>query len=206
MISVITGDIINSRNITPILWLSPLKQLLSTWGKSPKSWEIYRGDSFQLEIKQPQDALLTAIRIKACIRSINGLDVRMGIGIGERNYDAARITEANGQAYIFSGEIFEDLNKLKSLLAIKSPWPALDKELNLMFRLSSAIFDKWTPITAQLVTASITNNTLSQKELGDKLERTQSTISEGQKRAHYEEIMDLERFFDQAIQEKIHQT
>ncbi|WP_343670634.1 hypothetical protein [Chitinophaga sp.] len=203
MTSIITGDIINSRKVDPVIWLNPLKALMKEWGKTPKTWEIYRGDSFQLEINQPQHALLAAIRIKACIKSIEKLDVRIGIGIGRKNYDASKITEANGEALINSGETFEELKKLKQQLAIRSPWPKLDAELNLMFRLASIALDKWSPATAQIVAASIVNRTLSQKELGDKIERTQSTISEAQKRAHYDEMMDLVAFYEECITEKI---
>jgi hypothetical protein len=203
MTSIITGDIINSRKVEPTIWLNPLKALMKEWGKTPKTWEIYRGDSFQVEISQPQYALLAAIRIKACIKSVEKLDVRMGIGIGEKNYDAPKITEANGEAFINSGETFEELKKLKQQLAIRTPWPELDAELNLMFRLASIVLDKWTMATAQIVAVSIVNRTLSQKELGDKIERTQSTISEAQKRAHYDEIMDLVAFYEKCITEKI---
>ncbi|SFF07954.1 hypothetical protein SAMN05518672_115101 [Chitinophaga sp. CF118] len=204
MTSVITGDIINSRRVeNPAIWLNPLKALLGEWGKSPKTWEIYRGDSFQVEISQPQYALLAAIRIKACIKSVEKLDVRMGIGIGEKNFDTPKITEANGEVFINSGEMFEELKKLKQHLAIRSPWPELDTELNLMFRLASIVLDKWSTATAQIVTASIINRTLSQKELGEKIERTQSTVSEAQKRAHYDEIMDLVAFYEKCITKKI---
>lgn len=200
MTSIITGDIINSRGKSdPSVWLHPLKDLLGGWGKSPKTWEIFRGDSFQLEISRPEYALLAAIQIKACIKSIDKLDVRMGIGIGEKNYNAARITESNGSAFVHSGDTFEALKKQKQRLSIKTPWPELDIEFNLMFRLASIALDKWTPATAQLVAVSIAHRELSQKELGDRIGRTQSTISEGQKRAHYEEVMALEEFYRQRI-------
>jgi hypothetical protein len=203
MTCIISGDIINSRKVDPIIWLNPLKALMKEWGKTPQTWEIYRGDSFQLEIKKPQDGLLAAIRIKACVKSIEKLDVRMGIGIGQKSYNAQKITEANGEAFINSGETFEELKKLKQNLAIRSPWPQLDTELNLMFRLALIALDKWSPATAQIVAVAMANRSLSQKELGDIMERTQSTISEAQKRAHYDEIMDLVSFYEQCIIEKI---
>ena len=49
-VAIITGDIIDSRKVKPETWLPALKMALSTYGKEPKHWEIYRGDSFQLEI------------------------------------------------------------------------------------------------------------------------------------------------------------
>src|SRR3546814_11309760 len=59
------------------------------------------------------DALATAIGIKAIIKSIKQLDVRMAIGLGEISYVAKRVTESNGSAFVFSGEKFERLKKEK---------------------------------------------------------------------------------------------
>ncbi|MBN8837910.1 MAG: transcriptional regulator [Sphingobacteriia bacterium] len=204
MTSVITGDIINSRTIAnQQQWLKPLKQLFLTFGKSPKIWEIYRGDSFQIEVKRPEAAFLTALQIKACIKSIAGLDVRMVIGIGEKNFDAPRITESNGEAFINSGEKFESLKRLKKNLAIKSPWPKVDTDLNLMIDLASIAMDKWTPSSAELIALSLANQSLSQKELGKEIGRKQSSISERQKRAHYDEIIALELFYRNKILQQL---
>jgi hypothetical protein len=204
MTSIITGDIVNSRKLKdPTQWLSPLKQLLLPYGKTPKAWEVFRGDSFQLELEHPEDALLGAIKIKACMKSIKGLDVRMAIGIGNKDHAAPKITESNGEAFIHSGETFENLKKLKKNLAIKSPWTELDTAFNLMFTLASIAMDKWTPAAAELILLTLQHPTLSQKELGEKIGRTQSSISEGQKRAHFSEIMDLEAFYRKRIRQQL---
>ncbi|MEO5650569.1 MAG: hypothetical protein ABIR03_11690 [Ginsengibacter sp.] len=81
MICIITGDVINSKRNSPKAWLSPLKKELNKVGKSPKFWEIYRGDSFQVMISNPNDALMTAIKIKATLKCIQGINVRMSIGM-----------------------------------------------------------------------------------------------------------------------------
>src|SRR5687767_5457605 len=94
LIGIITGDIINSRNANPKQWLSVLKKTLTVDGASPQKWEIYRGDSFQHEVTNPAEALLTAIRIKANIKSIKNLDVRLAIGIGEKEFGTGKITES----------------------------------------------------------------------------------------------------------------
>ena len=50
MTSILTGDIINSREVDSNEWLPLIKNGFQTIGASPKIWEIYRGDSFQIEI------------------------------------------------------------------------------------------------------------------------------------------------------------
>jgi len=206
MIGVITGDIINSREAgDQEEWLVPIKQIFKRFGKSPKTWEIFRGDSFQLEIAKPEDSFWAALLLKSSIRSVRNLDVRMAIGIGEKSHDAARISESNGEAFINSGEKFENLKKQKQNLAIKTPWEELDEQLNLMISLASIAMDKWSQSSAQLIALSLQNKELSQKELGEKIDIGQSSVSERQKRAHFEEIMELENFYRRQITLKLTQ-
>lgn len=204
MTSIITGDIVNSRGVSnQKKWLTPLKKLLSQYGKTPRNWEIFRGDSFQLEVKKPEESFMAAIRIKACIRAVKGLDVRMAIGIGDKEYNASRISESNGPAFIYSGEKFESLKRLKQNLAIGSPWPETDTELNMMISLALIAMNKWSQSSAELVNFSLEHQELSQTELGYQLGRTQSSISARLKRAYYTEIIELERFYRKKIAQQI---
>lgn len=204
MTSVITGDIINSRRTTnPSGWLTALKKALSEYGKSPGTWEIYRGDSFQVEIKDATSSFLAAIKIKASIKAFTNLDVRMAIGIGKKTFKALKITESNGDAFVNSGEMFESIKKNKQTLGIKTPWPEMDKELNLILSLASIAMDKWTPSSAELVKLSLQLNTSSQKILGRKLKIGQSSVSERQARAYYKEMMDAEDFFSLKLKQQI---
>ena len=197
---MITGDIINSRELkNPDQWLTPLKKVFSTEGKSPKTWEIYRGDSFQLEVGKPEHALLVAIHIKACIKCIREIDVRMAIGVGEKEYAAARVTESSGPAFIYSGEKLETLKKEKRTLALKTPWPDFDREMNLYIRLSLMTMDHWTPGSAELVNSLLENQPSDQRELGSILGISQSSVSERQTRAHYAEIMEMEALYREKV-------
>ncbi len=64
--------------------------------------------------------LLVAMKLKASLKAVKGINVRMAIGIGTRTYNAAKITESNGSAFVNSGEKFEMLKQEKQNLAIKS--------------------------------------------------------------------------------------
>lgn len=114
MICIITGDIKGSRRAKSANWLEGIKQLFQKFGKNPIDWEIYRGDEFQLEVKNSEEALLVAFQIKAYLRTIS-LDARMSIGLGDKTYKAKRISESNGSAFINSGEAFNLMKKTKQL-------------------------------------------------------------------------------------------
>jgi SatD family (SatD) len=195
MICVITGDIINSKKVAPKNWLNPLKAELNTVGKSPKYWEIYRGDSFQVLVKNPLDALETVIKIKARIASIENLNVRMAIGIGDQTYNAPSITECNGSAFVHSGEKFELLKKEKQNIAIKSDWPQFDKEINLYLKLSLIAMDGWTANSAEMVKTVLDNPNKLQEELGEIINIKQNAISSRLKRAYFDEIMEVNNMY-----------
>jgi len=188
MIAVLTGDIIHSSRVSPEKWLKSLQGALQSLGNSPKNWEIYRGDSFQTEVSNPLDALQISIKIKAAIKAIKGLDVRIGIGIGEKTYEAARVTESNGSAFVNSGHRFDALVKEKINLGIQSLWPDFDREMNLYLRLGLIAMDNWTPNGARMVLLALDNQNLSQTELGKLEGIKQNTVSTRLKRAYYDEI------------------
>ncbi|MBP8155647.1 MAG: transcriptional regulator [Leadbetterella sp.] len=199
MEAIITGDLINSRQVEPNEWMPALKKVLKKYGKEPKNWEIFRGDSFQLNTK-PEDALMVAILIKAEIKQWKNLDVRIGIGVGEITYQAAKITESNGTAFLNSGECFEELKK--QTLAIKTPNKDLNTTLNLMIELASLTIDRWTETAAKLIKIKIENPNVNQKDLANLLNKTaQGTISEGLKRGGYDELQKLLDYYKLKISE-----
>jgi hypothetical protein len=195
MIAVITGDIINSKKLNPKKWLKPLKAELDRIGPSPKSWEIYRGDSFQLMITNAEDVLAAAIKIKATLKSISNMDVRMAIGIGTKTHSAQKVTESNGTAFVHSGEKFEMLKKEKQNLAIKSDWPEFDKEMNLYLKLGLIAMDNWTLNAAEIVKTTMENPDKLQEELGKIVGIKQNAISNRLKRAYYDEIMEVNEMY-----------
>ncbi len=197
--SIVTGDIINSRKYQSSEWLVTLKNALERYGKKPLQWEIYRGDSFQVEV-QLKRALEAALYIKACIKQYKSLDVRMAIGIGEKNQGAIKITEANGSAFVNSGECFEHLGK--NTLAIRSPWPEVDKEINLYLTLALLTINNWSSNASGIIKTAMEFPTLTQKELAKKLNKTQSTISESLSRTGYEEVMLLEERYREILTNK----
>lgn len=198
MIVILTADIVNSRKLSSKKWIDDLKALLLTFGKSPNDWEIYRGDEFQMEIKNPEDALLIVFQIKAFFRSIH-LDVRMSLGFGDKTYKTRKITESNGTAFIRSGESFESLKKQKLNLVLNSGNEAFDEELNLMLKLSLSFMDNWLQQSAEFVLIAIQNPTLSQEEIGLKLGINQAAVSRRQKRSNFELMMQVENYFRKKV-------
>ncbi len=199
MTSIITGDIINSRKLPPQKWIPFLKKEFGKYGKQIKQWEIYRGDSFQLEVS-PIKALEAAILIKATMKQFKPLDVRIAIGIGDKTYGAKTIKESNGSAFVNSGECFEQLKKQN--IAIKSPIETFDETINLMLQLALLTMDYWKPAYSAIIKTALEHPKKTQEQLAHILGKTQSTISEGLKRSGYEEIKKMITYYQTHIQTK----
>lgn len=198
MISIITGDIVNSRKLPSKVWMDGFKTLLYSFGKTPTEWEIYRGDEFQLEVRHPEDVLYIALQIKAYFKTLK-LDVRMSIGVGDKTYEGKTISESNGSAFLRSGEVFQTLKKQKINLIATTGSTMLDTDLNLKLRLASTFMDSWLPQSAEFVLVAMQNPTLSQEEIGHRLGINQAAVSRRRKRAQYDLMLETENYFRQKI-------
>ncbi|TWO31872.1 transcriptional regulator [Seonamhaeicola sediminis] len=199
MTSVITGDIIKSRQANPETWITILKNALSFLSSDNSRWEIYRGDSFQIEITDISESFLAAVYLKACIKTIKGLDVRLAIGIGNKAYQGKDVTESNGEAFVFSGETLESLKKEKQNLRVKTSNTKFNVELNLYFKLALVTMDNWTVNSAEVIKLSIENPNALQQELAQLIGTKQDAISKRQKRAGLEHILELNQMYQLKI-------
>lgn len=198
MIAVITGDIINSRVVDPEIWQPKLKEYLSKVVRNFDKWEIYRGDSFQIEV-EAERSLEIVLCIKALIKSNNLIDVRMSIGIGESDLNNKKITESYGTAHINSGESFERLKN--NTLLLKSPDSKFDDYFNPVLRLVSFIADNWKPVTSETIFYALTNKGLKQKEIAERLDKDSTTINKALKRGAYDELIDTLDLFSKNVKQ-----
>lgn len=198
MIAIITGDIINSERHKASEWINILKNQFLKWGESPSDWEIYRGDEFQIRIPIKK-ALWAAILIKALIKSNKDLDVRMAIGIGSESFTGVSVSESNGTAFQRSGRMFETLKDEKLNLAIATGNTKENQTLNLMLKLALDFMDEWTSVSAEIVALALKNPNTSQQEIAKRLNIQQSAVSQRQKRARLDLIIELLGYYPQTL-------
>ena len=200
MIAIITGDIINSQGNKTSGWLDGLKKYLDDVGKTPKDWEIYRGDEFQVRTF-PENALRVAIQIKALIKCDQALDVRMGIGIGTETFRADKVGQSNGEAYQRSGRLFETLKEKKINLAIATGDRDRDRTLNLIFGLALDFMDNWSPVSAEMVVQAMKHPEDSQQRMAERFGVRQSAISQRLNRARMDLVLDVLQYYGSLIKE-----
>ena len=157
-IAIITGDIVDSTKLSlaerdvMVRTLQDIPEILHTITRI--SMEIFRGDSFQIQIHDIAASAKAAIAIRAWLRCqpITGktpLDARLAIGIGEANYQSNSLSTSDGEAYRLSGRL---LNKMqKARLEIATPWPKVNEELALATAFVDDIVTSWTPNQSKIM-------------------------------------------------------
>ena len=198
--AVITGDLVKSRKINDADIEKVINSLKETFDEINRqlldgkgTFEIFRGDSFQGHLPQPELALLVAIILRARLRTYEpsiGLsdqiktdkpilraysDARIAIGVGTTRYNADKITESQGEAFLKSGNSFDTLSKENERLAIMTPWENINSELKVSCKLADALISKWTASTAEAVYHYLLYG-INQKELATRLAITQPGV------------------------------
>jgi len=193
--AVITGDIVNSTLLAPKLE----KKMIAQLGVLLKhhKFEFYRGDSFQVYIKDPSEALELLFRLRAqawCYSFIH--DVRGSIGIGKMNAPLRDLRTATSEAFVLSGRAFDQLSGDQRMLV-----QSANKEANTAFRViayyGDFIFKRLTSKQAEVVLELLKENT--QTEAARKLKKSQATVSKHLQAAAWYEMQKLIIEYKQVI-------
>ncbi|WP_209329239.1 hypothetical protein [Lunatimonas salinarum] len=198
MKTVITGEIIGLERVQPVKWFDQFGAIMARWGEEEIAWQEFGGKGFQLLLppEQTWDAL---IWIKAAVRSFQGLDVRMGVGVGEVSDPSEGNDEFHREAFEHSLEAFGRLRPLRQFLVFKSRWLDLDKEVNLTFKLVLTIMNTWSPVSCEAILEKMEFAHLSQKELGVRLGISQHAISTRFSRAQFDIILEWAAFYREKL-------
>ncbi len=171
MIAIITGDIVKSRTGDPNVWLPELQTALSVY---TDKFDIFRGDSFQAEISVDK-VLEATFYIKASLIAIQ-LDARIGIGLGQKDNQAAHLKHTFGSALVYSGEAFDELKK--ETVFLRTANPDIDELCNTILPLITEISNRWTPNIAATVKSALVNEEINQVDLAKLLgKKYQSQVS-----------------------------
>lgn len=201
IISVITGDIVNSSNLDDsqkrivqdsVSQLNHENILLK-----PK---FFRGDSFQLAVK-PEIALIFALKIRAdLIRRNKITDVRVSIGIGEISFWNEDVLLSEGPAFERSGKKLDKLKELEVRIAITTGNKELDEELETYCFLVDVLLRSLSTVQANVLFYKL--DKIPQEEIGKLLKVSQPSVSKTLKAANWKAIEKFIKRYTQIIEKK----
>lgn len=133
--AVITGDIVRSQGLSSQKF-KDVQEIIKRGGEelrlrfpdvTPLPIEVFRGDSWQLVVSEPANALRIALYFRAYLRAEAGsarVDTRLSIGVG--TIDSApeqRVGEGRGEAFQLSGEGLDKKHASRMRIAVARRQP-----------------------------------------------------------------------------------
>ncbi|MGO2368571.1 MULTISPECIES: SatD family protein [Serratia] len=184
-ISVITGDLVNSRQLDTTHYITELHALLTQLqqAKLIQTFEVFRGDAFQA-VAEPQSGLLLAVYIRIALKAMDTRhwDARIAVGLGAGEAKNA----GYGSAFVNSGQALDGLTK-NCRLALKNDNDQTNAIVSDLLPMLDHVVSRLSQTEARIVRARILATT--NQEVAEKLQKAASTVSATLKRAAYEEIM-----------------
>lgn len=151
LIGVITGDIVDSTNVSITdrdRLLSVLDSLMANsvpHGESNSA--IFRGDGFQIRLSQPSQAARVALSIRSGLMyntpaGVNALwDARVSVGVGDEAYVGENVGRSDGEAFRLSGRRLDDMKGVR--LSFLTSSESVNEELAIEGALIDDIATHW---------------------------------------------------------------
>lgn len=193
MRAVLTGDIVNSTQLEK----SGEKKLLKALHQvlEPYKFEFYRGDSFQVYMKDPQKSLRVALLCRLIAIGLNqgeyltATDIRISIGIGNVITPVRTLGSAKGEAFVLSGRSFDEIQKTETRLAITVENKVVNTGLQVIADYINSILKGMTAKQAEVVAELLKGQT--QQKVTTLLNKSKSTISQLVSAGRWNEIEKL---------------
>jgi hypothetical protein len=179
--AVLTGDIVNSTKLLP----ATEKELVKELGKvlRPYKFEFYRGDSFQVYMKEPVRAMQVALLCRTAAISMTAgqndtslSDVRISIGIGSVKAPVKLLSTSKGDAFLMSGRSFDEFQGTDRRILMVTGKAMPDIALQVIADYTDAVYRRMTSKQAETIYRLLKGET--QQEIAQGLDKSKSTVSQ----------------------------
>jgi len=159
--AVLTGDIVGSRQLPPER-LERVRRVIAAGAaqfrrRQPRALcgvpEVFRGDAWQLLLREPRWALRLALLLRAELLAGNDAITRVAIGVGAVDtIDRRRISLSTGEAFTLSGHALDHITGYFDLTgALPERAAALAGWFPAMLHVCSGLVRSWTRRQAEIV-------------------------------------------------------
>ena len=201
--AVLTGDIVNSTKLKAAEEKKLIKTLTTIL--QPYPFEFYRGDSFQVYLKDAAHALRIALLCRTAaiklfqLRDIYESDIRISIGIGAVQKPVRSLGSAKGEAFVLSGRGFDELQKNETRLAIITEKNIATTGAAVIADYVNSLYKELTSKQAEVIFLMLQGE--NQQHIAETLNKSKSTINQFTISARWSEIERLLFHYEKLINE-----
>ena len=176
--AVLTGDLIGSGRLPPAR-LADTRRLLLEAARRFRATsrhavlgapEFFRGDAWQLVLKEPAKALRIALFIRALLSAEAEVETRVSIGIGCAEAINPRVSLSTGEAFTLSGHALDEITGHFDLTgALPERAGALARWFPATLHLCSGLARLWTRRQAEIVSVALSRDNPTHEQIAKSL-------------------------------------
>lgn len=192
--AVITADIVNSTQLSKADAKKLMKNLINIL--QLYKYEFFRGDSFQVYVKSPVEALWLLLQMRTCAMKLPSetsmpvADIKASIGIGNVKVPINFLKTATDEGFILSGRTFDRMNTYQRLAIVSSEKNnTANIGLRVIAHFIDYLFQRLTTKQASVVFELLMKR--NQTETARRLKKSQATIHKHTQSAGWPEIEKL---------------
>lgn len=203
--AVLTGDLVGSTALPPER-VAQAREEIERGAEAIDAWrpgllaggpEFFRGDAWQLALSDPALFLRAAVYIRARLLSLKPqTDTRIGIGLGPVTRLEVEVSHSVGSAFTISGRTLDGMKNRRLLEVGAAASSASLLWLEPLLSLCGAVVSRWKPAQAQVACLALDPGALTQKEIGERLGRTQQGVSDAIVGSDFRAVEDAIRFLE----------
>jgi hypothetical protein len=199
--AVLTADIVNSTGLTKPQQRKLLQSLERILAGEPH--EFFRGDSFQVQVKKPANALALALLCRTAAIALEpagnpAFDIRVSIGIGKgARSNTKPLWQSNAEAFVLSGRAFDTLQSSGRRLTMATGNTMANEALQLTALYADTICTGLTARQAATVHQLLQGHT--QLAAARKLKKSASTIHQHLTAARWTEMATILQHYQNMI-------
>lgn len=206
VMSVITGDIINSRELDATRYSKVLSELKQELGLLQQRYEavsdIYRGDSFQIALYQPWLGLKLAVLVRLKLKSGDyNVDARQSIALASTNELRKDVKVSTGKAFVLSGQALDNMKS--NTLTFNSDNDALNFHLPVTVRLLDVLLNSLTSAQSEALYYYLTNQNSTHKELALKLNKNRVNVTKLLNSSQYLLVADTLKYYETLVKREL---
>ncbi len=204
-IAVITGDLVGSQQL-PAAELQHVMQRLQQTLEALQNdfqfdFDLYRGDSFQLAVQQPQDAALLASIVQLSLASgAPSVAVRQCIALGESAPVQGGVKVAAGEVFTRSGH---GLDSLKGAgLLVQTGRTSIQHQLTLVTKYFASHLARLTVTQSAVVLAYLLADDKSHEQIALQLGKTRSNVTRILNASQYHLITEYLTYYAELVEKE----
>jgi len=193
---VITGDLVSSSELSDADYQKRIEALTSSF-KELRSivdlrYQLFRGDSFQIEVREAEEAARVAILIRLMLKAQfpkkGEADVRVTAALAKTQSKALKLGAESSLAHRMSGLKLEELRSERLFLVSENS--GFNERVALLTRFCDALITDLTSKQSQVLSLYLLNPKVKQAELAEKEGVSAVNISKTLTSSHYKLISD----------------